>query len=54
MERFDREESSDLFAMFIDVLQQQAIAPDTQPRIDPACAQCALLGIEFSQRFLNA
>lgn len=54
MKRLDREEPGDLLAVLVDVLQQEAVAPDAQPGIDSTCPESTLLGVEFAQRLLNA
>lgn len=54
VQRLDGEEPRDLFAMLVDVLQQKAVAPDAQPRVDTASAHRTLLRIQLLEGLLNA
>ncbi len=54
VKRFDGEEARDAALVLVDVLEQQAVGPDGQPRVDALGAQSAGLGVQFAQRLLDA
>uniref|UniRef100_A0A8D8FTF5 (northern house mosquito) hypothetical protein n=1 Tax=Culex pipiens TaxID=7175 RepID=A0A8D8FTF5_CULPI len=54
MQGIDREEPRDLLAVFVYVLQQDAVGPDAQPGVNAFGADGPLRGVQAAQRLLNA
>lgn len=54
VQRLDGKEPGDFFTILVDVLQEQAVAPDAEPGVDAAGSDGPLLGVELAQGLLTA
>lgn len=54
VQRFNRKESGKLFAVFVHILEQYAVRPNAEPRIDALGADRTLRWVETAQRLLDA
>lgn len=50
----DGKEARDAFVLLVDVFQEQAVAPDAEPRVDSLGTEHAFLGIQFAKWILDA